>query len=629
MVCAAALVTFAPRSAAEPGLLLYEQRGDYRKALEHLTAGRTTAFKRAKAALRGYALYGYLEYHELQTRLSSASAREIESFRADHADLPVSRIIYWRWLKRLGQRRDWQRFLQHYEPSTSAELRCYYLRSLYGTGKKTEAFAQVEELWVVGKSQPKACDPLFDVWILNQQLTYNMAWQRLQLALDANERQLARYLLRFFEGSHKPWAQSLYNVHANPEAITRTSRYATDTRNSRRVIRHGLMRLAKRSTEKAETAWASYRQSHAFTDGERAELDQALMLGKATEGHFPAPRPQGLPADVVEAMAKAAVRHRNWSEAQHWIEQLPGDELSGNRWQYWLARAISASFLNSERARLGYRALADERTYYGFLAAERLGIPPRLNHSNEAASAAQLQELRRIPGVNRAAELYAVGDRINARREWNQLVPELTPVQQALAAHLTMQMGWTSQGIRIANAAKLRDHLDLRFPTVYGSDFQRISHATTVPHSFLIAVARQESAFDPKARSSANARGLMQLLHSTATGVARRSNLAAPSTVDLYTPGVNIEIAGHHLAELLVRYDNARPLAAAAYNAGQHRVTRWTKNARGMPMDIWIETIPFRETRNYVKNVLAFAQVYGQLLGQPTPMLHAYEASVP
>jgi soluble lytic murein transglycosylase len=209
------------------------------------------------------------------------------------------------------------------------------------------------------------------------------------------------------------------------------------------------------------------------------------------------------------------------------------------------------------------------------------------------------------------------------------LVPKLAPDEQARASHLALQMGWISQGIRIANTAKLRDHLDLRFPRVYARDFQHISYVTTVPHSFLISVARQESALDPKARSSANARGLMQLLHSTATDVARRSGLSTPSVVDLYTPQVNIEIAGHHLAELLVRYHNARPLAAAAYNAGQSRVNRWIKGASGMPMDIWIETIPFRETRNYVKNVLAFSQVYGQLLEQPTPMLHAHEAAVP
>jgi soluble lytic murein transglycosylase len=164
---------------------------------------------------------------------------------------------------------------------------------------------------------------------------------------------------------------------------------------------------------------------------------------------------------------------------------------------------------------------------------------------------------------------------------------------------------------------------------VYPEVFRRISAITTVPHSFLIAIARQESAFDPQARSSANARGLMQLLPSTATAAAKRSGLRTPSVADLYNPVTNVEISGHHLARLMTRYGGIRPLVAAAYNAGQNRVDGWIKDASGTPVDIWIETIPFRETRNYVKNVLAFDQVYGQLLGNPTPMLQVHEATVP
>jgi soluble lytic murein transglycosylase len=304
-------------------------------------------------------------------------------------------------------------------------------------------------------------------------------------------------------------------------------------------------------------------------------------------------------------------------------------DLLSNRWQYWFARALATTHLGSERARLAYRALADERDYYGFLAAERIGSEAQLNDSVHTLDAVQVNQLRRIPAVNRAVELYAVGDLLNARREWNRLVPQMDSSSQTHAAYLALQMGWTSQGIRIANVANLHDHLGLRFPVVYQEVFQRVSAITTVPHSFLIAIARQESAFDPRARSSANARGLMQLLHSTAGAAAKRAGLSAPSTTDLYNPAINVEISGHHLAALMARYGDRRPLVAAAYNAGQRRVDRWIKDASGTPTDVWIETIPFRETRNYVKNVLAFAQVYGQLLNSPIPMLQVHEATVP
>lgn len=610
-------------------LRTYQQRADYRTALDHLTAGRTGAFQRTKARLQGYVLSPYLDYYELQSRLSVASAGDVHRFRAERAELPVAEIVFWRWLKRLGQRRDWQRFLKYYEPAASAEMRCYHLRALYGSGRKEEAFAGVGELWVVGKSQPKACDPLFDVWIANDHLTDQMAWARLRLALENNQRQLARYLLRFFQGNQKPWAQSLYNLHSNPSAIVRTGRYATDTTYSRHAIRHGLLRLAKREPADAAEAWRRYRKSHDFDDAQRTELDDAIMMALADSGEFPSDRRETAEPAVAEAMAKAALTHQRWGEVRHWIDQLPTDTRAQHRWQYWLARALAASTLDSERARLAYRALAEQRDYYGFLAAERLGLEPRLNRNGTPVTAQALAAAINDVAVARILELYAVGDLINARRELNALIPKLVPAQQGAVAQLMMDVGWISQGIAVANLAKLRDHLSLRFPQPYASVYQQVSHGTTVPYSYLIAVTRQESAFDPRARSSANARGLMQLLPSTASAVARRTGLPSPATVDLYIPHTNITLGGHHLAELLLRYDNSRPLAAAAYNAGRHRVDRWTKDAQGLPMDIWIETIPFRETRNYVKNVLAFAQVYGQLLNLPTPMLHAHEATVP
>ena len=624
VLCAAS--AFAASTAEHS---LYQQRRAYKTALAHLSAGRSTSFRKAKARLAEYALFPYLEYHELQRRLSTANADDVLEFRAAHPDLPVAQILYRRWLKRLGQRRDWRQFLDNYEPTSNTELRCYRMRALYGSGQRDEAFTEVAELWTVAKSQPKACDPLFEVWINGGNLTESVVWRRLELALAANQRQLGRYLQRFFKSKYKPWAQSLYNVHGNPALISRTSRYATDNDLSRKVINHGLRRLADKDPHAADQAWQSYRKSHDFSDAERLSLDDMILIAKAKEGVFPTSRPAEITGALALGIATAAVAQSNWSEAYFWIEQLAEEDLLSNRWQYWFARALATTHLGSERARLAYRALAEERNYYGFLAAERIGSEAQLNQSVHPLNPVQVNQLRRIPGVNRAVELFALGDLTNARREWNKLIPEMEPTNQTNAAYLVLQMGWTSQAIRIANLAKLHDHLDLRFPVVYQEVFQRTSAISTVPHSFLIAIARQESAFDPRARSSANARGLMQLLPSTAASVAKRSGLPAPSTTDLYNPAINAEISGHYLATLMARYGDRRPLAAAAYNAGENRVDRWIKNASGTPTDVWIETIPFRETRNYVKNVLAFAQVYGQLLNSPTPMLQVHEAELP
>ncbi|MEZ5560376.1 MAG: transglycosylase SLT domain-containing protein [Pseudomonadales bacterium] len=617
-----------PGAAAEDSL--YQQRVLYRQALDHLTAGRTDAFRVASRRLASYPLRPYLDYYDLQSRLSLVSDTEMARFQAAHGDLPVASIMYNRWLKRLGARREWGRLRANYQPGNDVELNCYYLRALHALGDTQAAWQGVGELWTVGRSQPKACDPLFDLWIEAGQLTENRVWSRMQLALDDNETRLARYLLRFFKGPLRRWAQALYDVHADPAQVSQIQLPdGAEAEPARVVVVHGLKRLARRDPDAAWRAWQRFADSDAFPDGQRQDVRERLLVALAREGRFEDGAPnQGSP-EFIEDMASAAVAVENWPQARTWIERLPADALNSHRWQYWLARALARTTLNSERARLTYRALAQARDYYGFLAAEQVGAPLRLNGAEQRPSAAELDALRSRPEITRALELYAVGDLINARREWLQLLPTLSDSEQVQAAQLAQQVGWLSESIRLANEADLRDQLDLRFPMPYTDVYQRVSHVTTVPQAFLLAITRQESIFDPRARSSANARGLMQLLPTTATGVARRVGLTPPEITDLYNPATNVELGGHYLAWLLERYGSRRPLAAAAYNAGENRVDGWIAQASGRAMDVWIETIPFRETRNYVKNVLAFAQVYGQLLGDSPPMLQVHEATVP
>lgn len=622
-----AILLLVPASAGAEPISSYEQRALYKSALDALTAGQTTRFREAQQQLSDYVLAPYLAYHELQSRLSSASANEIRNFQTFHGDLPAAKIIHYRWLRRLGNRREWRTFLDNYADTSDAELNCFRLRALYGTGERAQAFAEVPELWMVAKSQPKACDPLFDVWISNDQLTERMVWTRLKLALEANGRTLARYLQRFFKGSTAQLATAYYNVHVTPSNITRTNRYRTDSAYARDVVRHGLIRLSRRDPAAAKKAWRVYRRSDAFSDEDSQLIDTAIAIGFARDGSFPDPA-DTIPTAAAPDIALAAITIEDWAQAAHWIDRIGGEERLERRWQYWLARSLAGSVLHSDRAQLTFTSLAMERDYYGFLAAEQIGTPMRMNNEPLALTPAQINQLRRQPAVARAIELYAVGDLINARREWRDLLPALSDEDRAAAAALAQSIGWITQGIRTASAPSLHNTLVLRFPLAYEDTFQKVAHTTDVARSFLQAIARQESAYDPRARSSANARGLMQLMHPTANGVARRIGVTPPSVAELYDPSVNVELAGHHLAALLDRYDRQRPLAAAAYNAGESRVERWTKNRSGMAMDVWIEIIPFRETRNYVKNVLAFDQVYSHLLGSPVPMLKVHETSL-
>jgi soluble lytic murein transglycosylase len=607
-------------------------RSLYREALRLLAAGRVEAFRDARVRLDGYVLAPYLDYHDLVRRLDQVGEPEMRAFRAANSDLPVSRLLYHRWLTRLGQQAEWSLLARNPPDEPDTELHCLFLQAQIEQGVAT-ALAEVASLWTVGRSQPPACDPVFDAWIAAGGLRQALAWKRLVLAVEADQPGLARYLLRFLEGDALPRGQALYEVHVTPDAVLERARFGADNDATRTVLTHGLKRLATGNPDAARDAWADYRKSHAFSAEQQRAIAAAILLADGRQGRLEEPWPADLahpvPAELAAALAQTAVNRQQWSAARYWIGQLTPAQQTETRWQYWAARALEVQPDMADERQARYRKLAGERDYYGFLAAQRAALPPRLNAAASRYDPTVDRAVRAMPAVQRALELYAVGDLLNARREWYRLLPTLDPLQQVHAAYIAQRSGWIPQSIQMANSAMLRDHVDLRFPVAYPELFAEVSARTAVAKPFLLAIARQESLFDPGARSSADARGLMQLLPTTATWVAQRNALVAPATAQLHEPAVNVDLGGRYLAQLLSRYGDRRPLAAAAYNAGQGRVDRWIADRSGEPVDIWIENIPFTETRNYVKNVMAFTQVYGQVLDAPVPMLAPHEATVP
>ncbi len=604
----------------------FRKRQIYTESLDNLKRGATTEFNKNKKKLKGYVLEPYLEYHRLNGKLNNAGPKELETFLGTHSDLAVSPILKTRWLKKQGAKRKWKDFLsifkeQDFLRSSNAELKCYYLRSLYGTGRKKEALKKTTELWLSPKSQPKSCDPLFDVWRSSQHFNQDIAWQRLEKAIKANQRTLSKYLLRFFSGAYKTRANAYYLVHTQPRRILQTRNFTADTEKNRTVIEHGLVRLSTRDPKKTLKAWKKYRTTHDFSELQKKVMTERLSVAIAKTGAFPeeAKRSEITSAFAVIGLANAAIAVANWQELNFWANKLPEEEKSTHKWRFW--RALSKEKIMDSDLRSNphdheddFLKLAQERNYYGFLAAERLAIPSSLNAETDLAYSGKI--IAKNIHAKRALELFAVGEELNARREWFRAFDEIEDQhEKRVLAHAVKNIGKISLAIFSANLADATDDLTLRFPNQYGPQFDRASHKGGISPSLLKAITRQESAYDPKAKSSAGARGLMQLMPRTARLVARRMNVKLAGDDSLYEPLMNIQLGSFHIAWLLERYKGNRPQAIAAYNAGESRVDRWLKERDGLPIENWIETIPFKETRNYVKNVLAFTQVYERLAG--------------
>ena len=618
---------------------LFEQRGMYQSAVEKYSAGKTTEANRLAKRLEDYPLYPYLQYHKLRVRLNHVSGKSMNRFAAEHSELPVTPLIFNRWLKKQAAKRRWKTFLKYYPGSENTELQCYYLRALYATGQKTEALDQTTALWVSPTSQPKACDPLFATWRTTPRFNEDLAWQRLHAAIQGNQRTLARYLLRFFSKQSRSAADAYYLVHTQPLKVTRTASFSKDNEKYRQVIQHGLIKLSKKQPEKSLQAWSKYKKTHTFSATSRRSVDDRILVGLALADQFPdeQARVSIQSPYAIDGLAEAALKNTRWNELKYWIRRLDEPEQNKLRWQYWLAKSIEMvtdeNTTEAQQSRKIFLRLAQERQYYGFLAAQKLAQPGKLNAqpSNNSANldaqkVAQQFEMR--SDVLRAVELFAVGDDLNGRREWYQAKKTMTREELQQLAHRALKMGRLFLAIQTANSAEAFDDLTLRFPLAFSPLFDEAGHKNNTPSSLLRAIARQESAFQPSVVSSAGAQGLMQLMPGTAKLAARRARLPKVAPGDLKTPAKNISLGSFHLTWLIQRYDGQRPLAIAAYNAGEHRVDRWIKGNEGVPIDVWIESIPFKETRNYVKNVLAFNVVYAGLLDSPVDILQDAEKTV-
>ena len=619
-------VRVSPALFDEAGL--YERRMTYRRAAYAARAGRRGDYREGLAELADYALRPYLVFYDARRRASGLSAKRAQEVRAELADTPLEDAFFDHWLESQASNGRWKTYLDNYEPTYNVVARCYYLRALIISGRRQEAYQQVPGLWLSPRSQPDECDPAFQSWINAGGLDQETAWTRLLLALGENEVTLARYLLRFFDRANAGAARLTYDAHVRPQLVRSLSRFA-DNELGRRALGHGIVRYAKRDAERALGVWREARQSYDFAPEHRRSIQGQVMAEAADAGLVPDDGPIGYTPALTERVAVGLIRHGRWPEAILWISALPPETASQGQWRYWLGRSLIDSGEGESAGRDHLTQIAGWRTFYGLLAAQDLGLEPTFLPRPASNDHAAQRALLTVPAVRRMVELLAVGDTSNAVREWQYALKTLPADRHQVLVELTFAMGWIDQAIAGAWEAGLRDLVAVRFPTPYIGLYRRSAFEANLPAGFLLAISRRESAFNPRARSPAGARGLMQLMPATSRLIADRIRDRRPNAEDLYRPETNIRLGAHHLARLMDRYGRNRALVAAAYNAGEGRVERWLEDASGMSTPVWIERIPFRETRGYVKNVLFYHYIYRQKVGEPGPVLDAHERTIP
>lgn len=610
----------ALHEGAEPSDPLVAQRADFLAAEQALESGDSRRYATLKKLLVDYPLYPYLEYAELNERLARADAKEVRRFLERYADVPVAFRLRARWLNLLKRRGDWQGYLDFAAESRYPERECTRLWALVQVGRSAEAMERVPDLWNAGKSQPKACDRVFAFWREQGGLDSDLAWSRLAKAMGRGQISLARYLVRYLDSSDKAIADAWIRLRAAPRRVTTDRRLRSDTERVRTAVVYGVRRLARRDAEAAADAWSQLRDRYRFSTAQQVAVIGAIGNELSEEGNAAAGQwferiPKGTATGRIrEEAVKAALMVEDWGAVLHWISRMDREQRNENNWRYWAARAHE-QLGNDHEANKIYAGLSLTRGFYGFLAADRIGVPYTLGDEPIHVSPAVAHATANHPGVLRARELHRLGRTLDARREWRDAVASMDGTQKAAAARVADSWGWHDQAIFTAAKAGAFDDLRLRFPLAFRSKVSRHAGRQKIDMAWVYGVMRQESAFAHDARSPAGAMGLMQLMPATARHVARNLRFRLGGTRQLLVPDTNIRLGTRYLRMMLDDLDDHPVLATAAYNAGPHRAKRWRPKDRVVPADIWIELIPFKETRGYVRRVFEYTVVYEERMG--------------
>jgi soluble lytic murein transglycosylase len=622
--------------AKEVDTQLASHRFHYQKAKAALAQNNTQLYREHLEKLGNYPLRQYLEFSELRNRFASVKQEDIDSFLARHPDSFLASRLRSNYLQFLASRQKWADFNRYYvaDDNNPIDLQCQSLLARIKTGD-TSAYAEVAPFWDIGKSQADACEPLFTQWRSAGYLTQDLVWSRFNKAMHNGETRFAQHLSNQLT-TYKSQAALYLQVHANPKLITQRQRFQKQDLQTQHTIAYGIKKLSAKAPLDALYNWQMYEAQQLFPEDVMQDTKLDIVKRLVRNGH--SAEAQSLVSyshmlrheEVLDELLREALADNDWPRVADGLLLLGAESRTQDRWRYWAARAQEvldrpiAGFAEPERI---YRSLAQNRSFYGFLSADKLRQTYALVDESTALDKAFLEGVANLPAMQRSYELWLTGNLTESRAEWLHASRAMDDRQLAAAGQLAQDWGWYSTGIQTMINGNLWNQLTVRFPLAYQDEITRLANATQLESTFIYAIARQESAFDAGARSPVGATGLMQLMPQTAAFMAKKSGIQHSGKADLLQPEHNMRLGSQYLSHLMQSFNGNRILAAAAYNAGPHRVNRWlSEQGKEKPVDVWIETIPFKETRNYVQNVLCFSVIYAYRMGQPTLFLSETEA---
>lgn len=577
------------------------------------------------AALSRHPLYGWLEFATLKRSIDNVSNAQAQGFLQRYAGQPVAESFRNTWLPALARRQDWATLLANWKSTDNLGLRCAQLTARQATGKLDAQWSRdALSLWRSGKALPDACDPVVATLESRGELTPALRWERVEAAADAQQPAVMRTAARGLPAADlalaTDYAAFLDKVHPRASGWPKTER-------SRRIAVDGLAKLAKSDPDAAEQQLPQLASTLGLSDAQRGQVLYQIALWTVAS-YLPesARRLNAVPdasydERLHEWRAREAMSRGDWPAALVAIRKMPASQRADSRWQYFEAR-LTEKTGSAAAAQSLYRAAAQSPTFHGFLAADRLQQPYRICPWEPKDGPQAKAAVARDPALGRAIALFQIDRPGWAVAEWNDAASRFDDTQRRLAVEVASDNGWFDRAVFALGKQPDEQRLyALRFPLHHDDSIRREAARNAIDPAWVAAEIRAESIFNPRARSPANAMGLMQVLPGTGAAVAK--GIALPGyagAASLYEPDINIAIGTAYLRQLLNTY-GLPYLTIAAYNAGPGPTGRWQSQRPNFEPDFWIETISYKETRDYVARVLAFSVIYDwRLNGDMLPL---------
>lgn len=591
-------------------------------ARDAFRVGDRVKLERAASQLAGHELMPYVENYRLRLFMDQGDATAIRSFLERYEGAYVAEKLRADWIRWLAKRSTWNEVEAEYARLIAPEpdLTCLQQQARLAREDRS-VLDEVARQWLTQLEPPEACRPVFEALANSSRIDADDLWQRARRQLEANKPNAARATLSYLAELQQPEPRALESaLNSGAAYIARLSGAWYNQRAGRELVAIAIQRMAANDPQAA--AGALERLDGRLQPGEREWAWGQIAL-QAARRHLPEALTwfgragkTPLSDDALQWKVRAALRAQAWGTVRDTILAMPPALAELPEWTYWLGRAWHAGGRTSEAHAL-FEKIAGQASFYGNLADEELGRSVMPPPKARPLTADEQKAARDNPGLRRALAFFRVDLRTEAVREWNWSLRGMDDRALLAAADLARRQQIWDRAINTADRTRNEHDFSLRFLAPYGDQVRPAAQNQALDDAWVYGLMRQESRFITSARSNVGASGLMQLMPATAKWVAKKIGLRDFHPGKVNDTATNVLLGTTYMRLVMENLDNHPVLASAAYNAGPGRARKWRAE---QPLEgaIYAETIPFSETRDYVKKVMSNAVYYSALFnGRP------------